>query len=87
MTYNVVHETLVGTSAGVRTWTTYESKEAYETWEAGEMSSDGDCAGMKVRDVYNFVAGGMSDKEAIAMCSTEKNTNAIMLANLRKLSR
>lgn len=71
--YYVVFETKVGPSEGAKFRTAYndaaQAKELYQ----GKMQ---DGSGLAVRDVYNVVAQGCSDKTSLAICHLNKETIA-----------
>lgn len=68
--YLVVLKTLEGPSAGVRTWSSYASKHAFDQWYAGKMA---DGSERPWRDVYQVCAEGVNQEQAIQAVSTESN--------------
>ena len=73
--YNIVTRTLVGTHKNVITWTTYPSKEALDAKREA----------MKNQGWYEIIAEGVSNEDAIKLCSTP-DTNAMWLQPKRIFS-
>jgi|GEM_PF-3072095 len=80
--YIVVMKNLTGVSAGVCTWTTYESKEAFVEWYKSRMM---DGTNRPLTEVYEITAEGVSQKEALAMISSGPNTMATLVSLARSL--
>jgi len=58
--YNVVfsYNAKAGSYEGVRTWTSFESKEAFEKWKKEMMPED-----------HDVIAEGVAEQEAVRICA------------------
>jgi hypothetical protein len=71
--YNVVSETIVEcASKGAVTWSSFESKEKFDEWNDKKMKS-----------WYKVLAEGVTQEQAIEICSSPKAKLANLLANMR----
>jgi hypothetical protein len=80
--YIVVTRTLVGTHTNVLTWTTYSSKEEFDQ-SRNETMMDG--SGMLVSEVYETVAEGVTEDEALTLCSSKRNTELAFALHFKEM--
>ena len=79
--YNVVIKTLVGTSEGVITRTSFQARNNFEQRYRGRML---DGTNRPMREVYEVVAHGVSDDVAQRLVASPENTAAILSSMQRE---
>ena len=73
--YNVVFKNTSGSiSDGVITWTSFVSKAHFDEWYNEKM-----------KDWYKIVREGVSEEQAIELCSSTKATLAVLISELKEL--
>jgi len=73
--HNVVFQNILeGTHCGVITWTSFESKEAFDEWYNEKMKS-----------WYQVVEEGVSEQRAIELCSSPEAHTAVLVSACREL--
>jgi len=72
--YNVVFKTIVGTHNGVITWSSFKNKKFFDEWYDGEM-----------KIWYEVIAEGVSDDQAVSLCSTPEADRAAFIASIKEL--
>ena len=73
--YNVVFQNTSETiSNGVFTWTSFESKEAFDSWQDDNT-----------RKWYKIIDEGVTEERAVELCSTPEADNAIIISQMREI--
>lgn len=76
MDYNVVFKNTSGSILnGVTTWTSFESKDAFNKWYDKKM-----------KKWYEVVEENVSQDRAIELCSTPEANTAVVVSHLKKIS-
>lgn len=68
------------THRGVLTWSVFDDKADFDRWYAGTMQ---DGSNQPLNEVYEIVAEGVTDEEAVAIVSSPEGRHACEMAELR----
>ena len=73
--YNVVFRNISGsTSDGAITWTSFKSKAVFDEWNDRKM-----------KIWYQVVEEGVSQEQAVELCSTPEATRAVVVSKMREV--